>query len=238
MHGALVRDGEWWWRPTARLLEERAGIRSRALELPSCGEALAPDGSRGLVADATALRQALDELDDGRAVVVGHSYGGTVIAEAGPHPAVARLVLISSYLPAVGESQGSILAGEPDPVAVAIADADAAAGSGAGALELDGYDAETFGARFLHDGDTGVQREAFARLTPQHVESFVTPTTSAGWQGADSTYLLCADDRSTTPGLQRREGARATRMLELPAGHHPFLTRPDLVAEAIAGLVA
>lgn len=98
VHGALVRDGEWWWRPTARLLEERTGIRSRALALPSCGEV--PDDARGLVADAAALRRALDDVE--HAVVVGHSYGGTVIAEAGRHPAIAHLVLISSYLAEVG----------------------------------------------------------------------------------------------------------------------------------------
>ncbi|MBF4572582.1 alpha/beta hydrolase [Herbiconiux sp. VKM Ac-1786] len=224
VHGALVRDGEWWWRPTARLLEERTGIRSRALALPSCGEQ--HEGARGLVADAAALRRALDDVD--RAVVVGHSYGGTVITEAGHHPAIAHLVLISSYLPEVGTTQASILADEPDPVAIAPV--------GDGSLALDGYDEAAFGARFLQDGTPEQQREAFARLARQHVESFVTPTTQAGWQGVDSTYLVCADDRSTTPALQRTHAARATRAMELPTGHHPFLTRPDLVAEAVAEL--
>ncbi|NQX35177.1 alpha/beta hydrolase [Herbiconiux sp. VKM Ac-2851] len=224
VHGALVRDGEWWWRPTARLLEERTGIRSRAIALPSCGEV--PDDARGLVADAAALRRALDDVE--HAVVVGHSYGGTVIAEAGHHPAIAHLVLISSYLPEVGTTQASILADEPDPVAIAPI--------GDGSLALDGYDEAAFGARFLQDGTPEEQREAFARLARQHVESFVTPTTHAGWQGVDSTYLVCADDRSTTPALQRRHAARATRAIELPTGHHPFLTRPDLVVDAIEAL--
>jgi pimeloyl-ACP methyl ester carboxylesterase len=224
VHGALVRDGEWWWRPTARLLEERTGIRSRALALPSCGEA--PDDARGLVGDAAALRRALDDVE--HAVVVGHSYGGTVIAEAGHHPAIAHLVLISSYLPEVGATQAAILADEPDPAAIADA--------GDGTLMLSGYDEAAFGARFLQDGDPALQRDAFARLTRQHAESFVTPTNQAGWQGVDSTYLVCADDRSTTPELQRRHASRATRALELPTGHHPFLTRPDLVADAIQTL--
>jgi pimeloyl-ACP methyl ester carboxylesterase len=236
VHGALVRDGEWWWRPTARLLEERTGIRSRAITLPSCGEVSGPAvgapgpattaASRGLVADAAALRRALDDVE--HAVVVGHSYGGTVIAETGHHPAIAHLVLISSYLPEVGATQAAILADEPDPVAIAPI--------GDGSLALDGYDEAAFGARFLQDGTPEQQREAFARLARQHVESFVTPTTQAGWQGVDSTYLVCADDRSTTPALQRRHAARATRAIELPTGHHPFLTRPDLVADAIAEL--
>jgi pimeloyl-ACP methyl ester carboxylesterase len=100
VHGALVRDGQWWWQPTATLLEERTGVRSRSVALPSCGET----GERGgLEADAAALRAVLDEVGD--AVLVGHSYGGTVIAEAGRHAAVRHLVLVSSYLPDVGQAQ-------------------------------------------------------------------------------------------------------------------------------------
>jgi pimeloyl-ACP methyl ester carboxylesterase len=228
VHGALVRDGDWWWRPTADLLEASTGIRSSALALPSCGEA-ASDAT-GLAADAAALRAALDEVEvDGDAIVVGHSYGGTVIAEAGHHPAIARLLYISSYLPDVGEAQGGIMSGEADPVQVA--------DNGDGTLSVSGYDAESFGARFLHDADAAVQREAFGRVTAQSVGSFITPTTRAGWQGVDSTYLVCADDRSTSVGLQRFHAERATRAVELPTGHHPFITRPDLVVEQLVALL-
>lgn len=55
----------------------------------------------------------------------------------------------------------------------------------------------------------------------------------AGWQGVDSTYLVCGDDRSTSIELQRFHAARATRAVELPTGHHPFLSRPELVVEQI-----
>ena len=139
VHGALVRDGQWWWRPTAELTEAETGIRSRSLALPSCGERPAdgrddvrvgsddgagPDGgagpdspATGLVADAAALRRALDEASGpGEVIVVAHSYGGTVVAEAGAHPAVAHLLLVSSYLPDVGLSQGAVMSGEADPV--------------------------------------------------------------------------------------------------------------------------
>lgn len=226
VHGALVRDGGWWWRPTGDLLLRRAGIRSRAVALPSCGEGRAPAGTSGLVADAAALRAALDDVDDPEgAVVVGHSYGGTVIAEAGPHPAVSRLVFVSSYLPDVGTAQGTITADEPDPVSIGDA--------GDGLLAVSGYDASSFGARFLQDADTSVQRAAWTRVTPQDATSFVTPTSAAGWQGVDSTYLVCTDDRSTTVGLQRHHAARATRSVDVPTGHHPFTTRPDLVAEQV-----
>jgi pimeloyl-ACP methyl ester carboxylesterase len=71
VHGALVRDGDWWWRPTAELLRERAGVISRALALPSCGETTPDQVAGGLVADAAALRRELDHADS--AIVVGHS---------------------------------------------------------------------------------------------------------------------------------------------------------------------
>ncbi|UOW03999.1 alpha/beta hydrolase [Clavibacter michiganensis subsp. michiganensis] len=229
VHGALVRDGAWWWGATAELLRERTGIRSRALALPSCGETTAGEMAGGLVADAAALRRALDGIDDGQAFVVGHSYGGTVIAEAGPHAAVAHLVLISSYLPDVGQAQALILGGEADPVTLEDA--------GDGALRVAGLDVASFGARFLQDADPATQQEAWARVTRQAAGAFVTPTTAAGWRGADSTYLVCADDRSTSVELQRAHAARATRAVELPTGHHPFLTRPDLVVDAIAALL-
>jgi pimeloyl-ACP methyl ester carboxylesterase len=220
VHGALVRDGSWWWKPTAELLEERTGIRSRALALPSCGET-AERG--GLVEDAAALRRALDEVDS--AVVVGHSYGGTVIAEAGRHPSVAHLLYVSSYLPDVGQSQGAIMSGETDPVSIG--------DNGDGTLSVAGYDASSFGARFAQDADAATQRAAWERVTSQSAAAFVTPTTAAGWEGVDSTYLICADDRSTSVELQRFHAARATRSVELPTGHHPFITRPDLVVEQL-----
>lgn len=224
VHGALVRDGAWWWAPTAELLRQRTGIESRAVALPSCGET---DTTGGLVEDAAALRLALDEVPD--AIVVGHSYGGTVIAEAGPHPSVRHLLLVSSYTPPTGATQGSVMSGEPDPVTVRPDDD--------GRVVLDGYDAERFGQRFLQDADRGLQRAAFERVTAQDVRAFGTPTTATGWSGVDSTAVVCTDDRSTTVALQREHATRATRSVELPTGHHPFITRPDLVVAELEALL-
>jgi pimeloyl-ACP methyl ester carboxylesterase len=201
--------------------------------LPSCGEP-APSTGRtagqpaGLADDAAALRAALDDVADG-AVVVGHSYGGTVIAEAGSHPAVAHLLLVSSYLPEVGQAQATIMSGEPDPVAIGDA--------GDGLLGVVGYDAASFGARFLQDAEPAVQRAAWDRVTAQSAAAFGTPTTTAGWVGVDSTAMVCTEDRSTTVGLQREHAARATRSVAVPTGHHPFITRPDLVVDEIERLL-
>jgi pimeloyl-ACP methyl ester carboxylesterase len=228
VHGALVRDGRWWWQPTADLLLERTDIRSRAVALPSCGEVGRDQIMGGLVADAAALRGELDGVDE--AIVVGHSYGGTVIAEAGHHPAITHLLYVSSYLPDIGQSQGAIMSGESD--AVSIRD------SGDGTLGVSGYDAESFGARFLQDADRAIQRDGWERVTVQAASAFLTPTSAAGWEGVDSTYLVCGQDRSTSLELQRFHAARATRSVELPTGHHPFITRPELVAEQLEALVS
>jgi pimeloyl-ACP methyl ester carboxylesterase len=227
VHGALVRDGEWWWHRAADLLRERTGIRSRALALPSCGETTPEEVAGGLVADAAALRRELDGVDS--AIVVGHSYGGTVIAEAGPHPAVAHLLYVSSYLPDAGQSQAAIMSGEQDPVSIG--------DNGDGTLGVSGYDAASFGARFLQDADEATRRQAWERVTPQAAAAFMTPTSAAGWRGVDSTYLVCANDRSTSVELQRLHAGRATRSVELPTGHHPFVSRPDLVVDQVQALL-
>ncbi|WP_349899847.1 alpha/beta hydrolase [Parafrigoribacterium soli] len=226
-HGALVRDGQWWWKRAADLLEERTGIRSRSVLLPSTGETTTDEAAGGLVADAAALRRELDDVDS--AIVVGHSYGGTVIAEAGRHPAVAHLLYVSSYLPDVGQSQAAIVSGESDPVSIG--------DNGDGTLSVSGYDASSFAARFLQDADEAAQVQAWERVTAQSAGAFMTPTSAAGWEGVDSTYVVCGQDRSTSLELQRFHAARATRSVELPTGHHPFISRPDLVVDEIQSLL-
>ncbi|MCI4659385.1 alpha/beta hydrolase [Cryobacterium zhongshanensis] len=227
VHGALVRDGSWWWSATADLLESRTGIRSRAVALPSCGELTRERSAGGLTGDAATLRRELDTA--GEAIVVGHSYGGTVIAEAGTHPAVKHLLFISSYLPEIGQSQGNIMSAERNPVTIAPNED--------GTLGVSGYDAASFGARFLQDADAQTQKQAWERVTTQDAGAFMTPTTAAGWEGVDSTYLVCGDDQSTSIELQRFHAARATRSVEVRTGHHPFITRPDLVATQLMELL-
>ena len=229
-HGALVRDGAGWWRPVADLVLAATGVRSEAVALPSCGESGARAGASGLAEDAAALRAALDDAD-GDVLVVGHSYGGTVIAEGAAHPAATQLLLITSYLPEPGTSQGAIMAGEQDPVAVAPADD--------GTLGVEGFDEASFGTRFLQDSsDPAVRSGAWSRTARQGAGAFLTPPTGAAWQDRPSTYLVCTEDRSTSTALQRAHAARATRTADLPTGHHPFLTRPDLVAAEVGRILS
>src|SRR3954454_21408099 len=108
VHGACVKDGSWRWHRTAELLAER-DVASEAPALPSCGETGEPTDARGpgLADDVAAVRQVLT-ASEAPTVVVAHSYGGIVTAQAAAGVAAVRhLLLISSYLPEVGQSLSS-----------------------------------------------------------------------------------------------------------------------------------
>jgi len=225
IHGAFSHDGAWWWAPTAALLEH-SGITSTAVALPSCGEAgSAPTAAGpGLDQDAAATTAVLDE--GGPAILVAHSYGGMVASQAGEHPAVQHLVYISSFLPAVGDSLAALSSAATNPVTV-IPHAN-------GSVSVNNEDTAAFDARFLHDvEDRKLVRGAHDRLCAQASVVFGAETTTAAWQQVPSTYVVCAEDRSTNPDLQRAHAAKATTTRELPAAHFPMLSRPNLLAACI-----
>jgi pimeloyl-ACP methyl ester carboxylesterase len=226
VHGACVRDGSWWWHRTAELLAER-GVPSVAPALPSCGETgrAAGAGGAGLTEDAAAVRAVLLAGDE-PTVVVAHSYGGIVAAEAAAGVgSVRHLLLVSSYLPEVGQSLADFGDGGPAPF-----------------LDVD-PDAGTFGVRpellvdtFLHDCDAEVQAQAAAHLARQSLAVLGQPVTAAAWRQIPSTYVVCARDRGTPPQRQREFARRAGAVVELDAGHHPFLSRPGAVRDLLLDL--
>ncbi|MFD5088346.1 alpha/beta fold hydrolase [Kitasatospora sp. NPDC058406] len=226
VHGACVRDGSWWWHRTAGLLQER-GVRSVAPALPSCGEAGVPGGGGGpgLAEDVAAVRQVLLDGDE-PTVVVAHSYGGIVTAEAAADVgSVRHLVLTSSYLPEVGQSLSEFGDGGPAPY-----------------LDVD-PDAGTFGVRpellvdtFLQDCGPDVRAQAANHLARQSLRVTGQPVGAAAWQQVPSTYVVCGRDRGTPPRLQREFARRAGGVVELDAGHHPFLSRPAAVRDLLLGL--
>ena len=157
VHGACVKDGSWWWHRTAELLAER-DVVSEAPALPSCGETGEPTGAQGpgLVEDVAAVRGLLTASDE-PTVVVAHSYGGIVTAEAAAGvDAVRHLLLVSSYLPEVGQSLSSFGGEEPAPF-----------------LDID-PEGGTFTVRpdalagtFLQDCDPWIQRQATDKTARQ-----------------------------------------------------------------------
>ncbi|EGG45328.1 hypothetical protein SGM_4656 [Streptomyces griseoaurantiacus M045] len=226
VHGACVRDGSWWWHRTAGLLRER-GVPSTAPALPSCGETELPAGTGGpgLAEDVTAVRRALLDGEE-PTVVVAHSYGGIVAAEAAAGvESVRHLVLVSSYLPEVGQSLSDFGDGGPAPF-----------------LDVD-PDTGTFGVRpellvdtFLQDCDAEVRARAADHLARQSVRVTGQPVGAAAWQRVPSTYVVCARDRGTPPSLQREYARRAGTVVELDTGHHPFLSAPAAVRDLLPSL--
>ncbi|WP_328454157.1 MULTISPECIES: alpha/beta fold hydrolase [unclassified Amycolatopsis] len=226
VHGACVRDGSWWWHRMTGLLGER-GVPSVTPGLPSCGETGVPGGhgGPGLAEDVVAVRQVLRDSDE-PTVVVAHSYGGIVTAEAAAGvPSVRHLLLISSYLPEPGQSLSDFGDGAPAP----FLDVDPGAG--------------TFGVRpellvptFLQDCDADVRAEAVDHLTRQSVQVTGRPVGAAAWRDVPTTYLVCAQDAGTPARLQREFARKAGRVVELDAGHHPFLSQPAAVGDLLLSL--
>jgi pimeloyl-ACP methyl ester carboxylesterase len=226
VHGACVRDGAWWWHRTAELLLEH-GIPSVAPLLPSCGEVGRPGGADGpgLPEDIAAVRQVLQDGDE-PTVVVAHSYGGIVTAEAAAGiSAVRHLVLVSSYLPEVGQSLSDFGGDTPAPF-----------------LDID-PDRGTFGVRaeflaetFLPDCDPGTQAEAAHKLARQSLHVTAQPVGAAAWQQVASTYLVCAQDRGTPARRQRDFARKAGAVVEFDTGHHPFLSQPAAVQNLLLSL--
>jgi pimeloyl-ACP methyl ester carboxylesterase len=226
VHGACVRDGSWWWHRTGDLLAEQ-GIASDAPTLPSCGETGESTSATGpgLAEDVAAVRQVLTASEE-PTVVVAHSYGGIVTAEAAAGlDTVRHLLLVSSYLPEVGQSLSSFGADEPAPF-----------------LDID-PEGGTFTVRpdalaetFLQDCDADIQREAMSRTARQSLAVIEQPVQSAAWQHIPSTYLVCADDQGTPADRQREFAGRAGSVVELTTGHHPFLSQPSAVRDLILGL--
>jgi pimeloyl-ACP methyl ester carboxylesterase len=226
VHGACVRDGAWWWHPTAELLAER-GVASEAPGLQSCGEAGAtPDAEGpGLAEDVAAVRAVLTAGDE-PTVVVAHSYGGIVTAEAAAEvDSVRHLLLVSSYLPEVGESLSSFGGEEP----ALFLDLDPEGGTFT-------VRPEALAETFLQDCDPEIQREALDKTARQSLAVLGAPVGAAAWQQVPSTYLVCADDRGTPADLQREFAAKAGAVVELDSGHHPFLSQPAAVRDLVLSL--
>jgi pimeloyl-ACP methyl ester carboxylesterase len=226
VHGACVKDGSWWWHRTAELLAER-GVASTAPALPSCGETGESTGAQGpgLTEDVAAVRHVLTASDE-PTVVVAHSYGGIVTAQAGAGvDAVRHLLLVSSYLPEVGQSLSSFGGEQLAP----FLDIDPKGGTFT-------VRPEALPETFLQDCDPEVQRQAVGKTARQSLAVLSQPVQAAAWQHVPSTYLVCAQDQGTPATRQREFAGRATRVVELEAGHHPFLSQPAEVRDVIVGV--
>jgi pimeloyl-ACP methyl ester carboxylesterase len=180
----------------------------------------------GLAEDVAAVRAVLTAGDE-PAVVVGHSYGGIVASEAAVGVAAVRhLVFVSSYLPEPGESLSTFGSDTPPP----FLDFDPEGGTFGARPEL-------FAETFVEDCPPEIVSAGAARLVRQTLSVTQQPVRSVAWHDVPTTYVVCTEDRGTPVTAQREFARRADKVVEMAAGHHPFLSQPRAFADIIAGSV-
>ena len=176
-------------------------------------------------ADDVAATQRVLNRQDGPVILVGHSYGGSVITEAGVDPKVAGLVYVAAFAPDVGQSTLDQYKEIPPPPNFVPEE------------QPDGFaylNAERFHAGFA--GDLSEADAAFLRdaQVPVAMAGLAAPVTVAAWQTKPSWFVVATEDGSISPELlrstARRIGAEAT---EVPGSHVVFLTQPKAVADII-----
>ncbi len=223
VHGAW--HGAWCWDPVVERLEA-AGVATLAIDLPGHGDD--PRPLTDLHGHGDAVRAALDTVD-GPVVLVGHSYGGAAITDAGVHPSVGHLVYLSAFCVDAHESVmvNDLTGGEGNDLEAAMR------------IHDDGtvtVDPDAAVAPFYADCDPPEAAAAVARLGPESLAGFAQSPRAVGWRERPSTFALCTEDRALMPALQRGLAARCGDVVEWPTSHSPFLSRPDLVTDLLAGI--
>jgi len=161
---------------------------------------------------------------DGKSILVGHSYGGMVITEAGVNPKVAGLVYVSAFQPDAGESLLNLVKKMPPPSESIKATAD-------GYLYVD---PALFHADFAADLPAADARfMAMSQVMPT-VQTAGAPVTQAAWKTKPSWAVITTADRTVNPELQRFMAARAgSKVVEINGSHAAFIARPEDVAKVI-----
>lgn len=211
VHGAYA-DGSCWTDVIERL--QKAGLHVTAVQNPLSS----------LADDVEATKRIL-ALQDGPTVLVGHSWAGTVISEAGTDPKVAGLVYVAARAPDAGEDYGALAGRFPTPPA------------SAGLVKANGF-AQLSEQAFVRDfaGDVDpVKARALSAVQGRISDTlFASRTTQAAWRSKPTWYAVSTNDRTTSPELERFLAARMkAKTIEVASSHVSMLSHPD----EIAGLI-
>lgn len=175
--------------------------------------------------DVAATEKVLDK-QDGPVILVGHSWGGAVITQAGTHPKVAALVYVAAFVPDAGEKTLDLIMKAPPAPENGILPPD---GKG-----LIWYDKSKFHAGFCADVNKEKADFMYASQGPIAVKSFVTPLSNAAWKIKPSFAIVATDDKSIDPDLERTMYKRAgSKVTELKGSHVIFMSKPGEVAKVI-----
>jgi pimeloyl-ACP methyl ester carboxylesterase len=229
VHGAF--HGSGYWSGTLKGLADR-GIAAVAPDLP--GHGAHPGPLTDLHGDAAAVRAVLDGIS-GPVLLVGHSYGGAVVTEASEHPNVQHVLFLAAYCLAEGEHVNNA-APEAD---VEGFDHDELPGLAA-AMHIDHLEGtatlDAVAARPVLYPDLNDEQfaEVSATLGPQRLGNFQEEPAAHGWIERASTYVVCSQDRTIHPHLQRVMARRTMRAAAWDTGHFPMITMTDKTVAMLA----
>jgi pimeloyl-ACP methyl ester carboxylesterase len=212
VHGGFV-DGSGW-----------AGVH-QILKNQGYNVLVVQNATKSLADDVATTKAVIDSLGS-EVVLVGHSYGGVVITEAGTHPKVSSLVYITAFAPDKGESVASLIANPPPgaPVPPILPPKD-------GYLFLD---RTKFAASFAADVDVDTASFMADSQVPWGVEALAGAVTEPAWRSKPSYYLVASEDKMIPPPAQRAMAGRAkAEMVEVPGSHAVYVSKPAEVAKII-----
>jgi pimeloyl-ACP methyl ester carboxylesterase len=212
VHGGFV-DGSGWQGVYSRLKKD--GYNVSVVQNPTIS----------LEGDVAATKHILDAQSE-PVILVGHSYGGVVVTEAGTHPQVAGLVYVAAFVPDKGESVETLIANPPPgaPVPPILPPQE-------GFLFLD---RERFHASFA--GDLSAEQAAFMAdsQVPWGVEALGGTISEPAWRTKPSWYLIATEDRMIPPPAQQSMSERAgSSVVEVAGSHAIYVSQPDAVASLI-----
>jgi pimeloyl-ACP methyl ester carboxylesterase len=213
VHGGFV-DGSGWQGVHGLLTADGFNVR------------VVQNQTLSLESDVETTHNVLDE-QDGPAILVGHSYGGVVITEAGGHDNVAGLVYIAAFAPDTGESVNALIADPPPgaPVPPILPPQD-------GFLFLD---RDKFAESFAADLPADLAAFMADSQVPWGVEALGGVVSEPAWRAKPSWYLVASDDRMIPPPAQRAMSERAgSTVVEAPGSHSIYVSQPHATAELIA----
>ena len=211
VHG-LFADGSSWSEVIPRLQAAGLNVTSVQNPLTTLPEAVAS-------AERVLARQ------DGPTVLVGHSFSGMIVTEAGVHPNVSALVYVAARAPDAGEDYATLAKTFPTPPASA-------------GIVFDGDEGRLSEAAFLHDF-AGDLPEAKAKVLYAVQEPFqkallTGKTTHAAWRSKPSYYAVSTEDRTIDPDLERFMAKRmGAKTIEVKASHLSLISHPDEITRLI-----